>query len=67
MEQGVSHALGGGDDGLGALDGLVDGVEHGGDGALFGQGREEERETTDTVTGHLEECTACSPSLEFIA
>ena len=42
VEEGVAEAFGGGDDLLGALDGLVDGVEHGGDGALLGEGREEE-------------------------
>ena len=37
VEQGVAQAFGGGDDRLGAFDGLVDGVQHGGDGALFDQ------------------------------
>ena len=32
VEEGVAEAFGGGDDLFGALDGLVDGVEHGGDG-----------------------------------
>ena len=41
VEQGVAQALGGGDDRLGALDGVVDAVQHGGDGPLLRQGREE--------------------------
>ena len=38
VEEGVAEAFGGGDDLLGALDGLVDGVEHGSDGSLLGEG-----------------------------
>ncbi len=35
---------GGGDYRIGALDGFVDGVQHGGDGLLLRQGREEDGE-----------------------
>ena len=42
VEQGVAEALRGGDDLLGALDRLVDAVEDGGDGALFGEGWEQD-------------------------
>ena len=44
MEEGVSQVLRGGDGGLGALNGTVDGVQHGGDGALLWQGWEEDGE-----------------------
>ena len=44
MEEGVSQALRGGDDGLRALYGAVDGVQHGGDGPLLRQGWEEDGE-----------------------
>ena len=44
VQQGVAQAFGGGDVGLGALDGLVDGVQHGGDGPLLRQWWEEEGE-----------------------
>ena len=40
MEQRIAEALRGGDGDLRALDGLVDGVEHGGDGPLLRQGWE---------------------------
>ena len=42
VEQGVAQALGGGDDRLGALDGVVDAFQHGGDGPLLWQGREQD-------------------------
>ena len=38
VQQGVAQALGGGDDRLGTLNRIVDGVEHGGDGSLLGRG-----------------------------
>ena len=38
VEQGVAEAFRGGDDFLGALDCLVDAIEDGDDGALFGEG-----------------------------
>ena len=41
VEQGVAQLPGGGDDLLGAFDGVVDAVQHGGDGPLLRQGREE--------------------------
>ena len=40
VKQGVAHAFGGRDDRLCALNGIVDGVQHGGYGPLLGQGRE---------------------------
>ena len=43
VEQGVAQVLVGGDDRLGALDGVVDAIQHGGDGPLLRQGREENR------------------------
>ena len=49
VEQGVAEALRGGDDLLGALDRLVDGVEDGGDGALLGEGWEEDRKRPHAI------------------
>ena len=43
VEQGVAEELRSGDDGLRALNGLVNGVQHGGYGPLLRQGREEDR------------------------
>ena len=42
VQQSVTQSLGGGDGRLGALDGLVDSVEDGGDASLLGKGWEEE-------------------------
>ena len=44
VEQGVAQAFSGGDDRPCALDGVVNGVQHGGDGPLLRQGREEDWE-----------------------
>ena len=49
IEQGVAQLLGGGDDLLGALDCFVDGVKDGGDGSLLAEGRDKDRERSDTI------------------
>ena len=52
VQQSVAQSLGGGDYRLGALDGLVDSVEDGGDASLLGKGREEDGE--GTVLGRVD-------------
>ena len=47
MEQGVAQLSGGGDDRLGTLDGVVNGVQHGGDGPLLRQGWDGQHKVCD--------------------
>ena len=53
VEQGVAQLLGGGNDGLRCLYGLVDGVQHLGDGALFWEGRERHNSISSHVKSGL--------------
>ena len=52
VEEGVAQALGGGDNGFGAFDGFVDGVEDVGDGLLLVEGREEKAEGLQNIWLH---------------
>ena len=67
VEQGVAQGLGGGDDRLGALDGLVDGVQHVGDGALLGQAWEVDRESPDFRPPDSFERTTLGPTARTYA
>ena len=67
VEEGVAEAFGGGDDLLGALDGLVDGVEDGGDGALLGEGKVGNGQLFGEKPGRDSLATADVPSIRATA
>ena len=67
VEQGVAQAVGGGDDRLGALYGVVDAVQHGGDGPLLRKGREQDGETVYVFPRYSLDCCSPRQSLYFVS